>query len=1014
MKCSVFIILLFFISTLANAQISKGKKFAAKGEYDAAIEAFENDLEKYTSKPISLQELAKIYFNKQYNGYNIEKAYQYITRAIKEYDGLNKSNRKKVQGKGGNKLSMSKFQSDIVIAAFQLTSKANNLDKSNRFLELYTSAGKQQIENMTKIRDNLAFNKAKKQNTYVVYKAFFEKHEITCERFNKTLLINAQKKLLESYINEKGWQYYPTFEEKYRDNIYVKDPTAAYALMKIVRKKSLKEYQAYTEAYPHTVFNKFAKDYMFDIIMAGTNLPDYDYFVRAYPNYEKKDEIWLRFYRLYLQEHGTQSVAAFAKSYPNYPFQDAIQSDAQNAQNQKDKPIFEAAKEQEDIFLILDFIKNSPNSPFIIKLETSMYKALQKKALFRGCKKFLQLFPNSTYYDKVLDIYYDLYVSDGELETINQFMMEHPEYKDINKQEKDLKLAEQGAALELVGNIQKASIQAYKDYIRAAAPKERAFIALQRLIEEDIDDKKWSSALAKIDEMAPYFGDNYIKLKKLKTLLSTNVSEVRKMAMGGGINSSAQEYGPLISMDNKSIFFCRLDNASKDENIYVSSFKDQEWQMAEYLEGLNTTTKDEGPLAISADNQQIIIFNGAIRNGDMEISTRSAKGWSKPVSLPNTINTNSWDADAMISSNGNALLYVSEHSKVLDLKQEGDIKGFHGSNTGNRDIFVSIKDDNGNWQQPINLGDAINTPFAERTPFLHPDMKTLYFSSDGHGGLGHLDVYKTTRLDDTWQNWTTPVNLGKAINSSQNDWGYRVTTDGQTAYFAALNDDGDEDIYYIQLPKEYRPATVSIITGTLTTDEGLAIDAEIVWEDMNTGKELGRLRSDPTSGTFFIAVPNNRAYSYYISKEGYYPRASFIDLKNTNSMLTINEQLNMVNINDMVEKNLAIPLTNVFFKDNSTDFKTTAHWSLNRLAKLIQKEKLTVTIFSYTDNLGLPKNNLSLSQNRANNIKEYLINQGCKVSKITAKGMGATSPIGNNQTEEGRQLNHRIEIKFSR
>lgn len=1008
MNCPVFIILLFFISTSATSQINKGKKLVAKGEYEAAIEAFENDLEKYTSKPISLQELAKIYFTPKYEGYDIEKAYQYISRAIKEYNELNTSNRKKVHSKGLSKMSMSKFQSDIVIAAFQSIKQTNNLEQTNRFLELYTSAKTQQVENMTKLRDQLAFEDAAKENTFAAYKNFFTKYEITCERFNKNLLIKAQKKLLESYIAEKGWKFYPTFEEMYQDNIYVKDPKAAYALIKIVRKKSLKEYQAYIEAYPHTPFNKFTKDYMFDIIIAGTNLPDYDYFVRAFPNYDKKDEIWLRFYRLYLLEHGAQSVKEFAKSYPEYPFQEAIQSDAQNAQNKKDKPIFEAAKEKEDIFLILNFIEQSPNSPFIIELEEPMYKALQKQKLFRGCKKFLQLFPNSQYYDKVLDIFYDLYVSDGELGTINQFMMEHPEYKDIHKQKKDLKLAEQGAALDLVGKISSDAIETYTAYISSAAPKERAFIALQRLIEEDITNKKWSEALATVNKFAPYFGDNNLKIKNLKTLLANPIDQTRKLAMGGGINSSAPEYMPLISVDNQSIFFCRLDESTQnneDENIYVSTFKDQDWQMATPLKGLNTTTKNEGPLAISADKQQIILFNGAVRNGDMSISTYNKKGWSTPTPLPHTINTYSWDADAMISSNGKALLYVSERAEVLDLKQEGDINGFHGSNTGNRDIFVSLKDKNGNWQTAINLGDAINTPFAERTPFLHPDMKTLYFSSDGHGGLGHLDVYKTTRLDDSWTNWSTPVNLGKAINTAQNDWGYSVSTDGKTAYFATHNDDGDEDIYYTNLPKIYRPNLVSVVSGKLVDINGQAIHAEIIWEDIETGLEIGRVKSAPITGNYFIPLPHDKHYSYFVQKEGYFQWSNNIDLKNATATVTINGQLSLIKIDEMINKNLPLPLNNLFFETDHKRLNPASYLVLNRLAKLLKQERLSLKITSYTNNVRRPKDNLLLSEVRATTIKNYLVTQGCKASKITIKGFGGSNPIGDNQTKKGHQLN---------
>ena len=989
------------MSTSLNAQIKKGKKLVEKGDYEAAIEAFEDDLEKVTSQPISLHELAKICFTKRYAGYDIEKAYQYISRAIKEYDDLSRANKSKVQGKGLSILSLKKFQSNVVLAAFNVTSKAKDLSRAEHFLKLYTTAGKQQVEKMTIIRDELAFEEASKQNSFAAFSDFFNQHEITAERFNGDLLIRAQKKLLESYIKEKGWKMYPSFEEKYIDNIYVKDPTAAYDLMKIVRKKSLKEYQAFTEAYPYSPFNKFAEDYMFALIMAETNIVDYDYFVRAYPNYEKKEEIWLRFYRLYLQEHGTPAVKEFAQAYPDYPFQDAINSDVRELQKKEDQPLFEKAKQTEDILLILALIEKSPSSPFILDLEAPMHAALKKNGLFRGCSKFLSLFPNSTYYDTILDILYDSSVSDGELGTINQFMMEHPEYKDIEKQQRDLKLAEQGAKLNLLDIPTSVNAKEYEAYIRAAAPKERAFIALQRLIESAINDKNWPLALSKVDEFAPAFGQNNAKIMALKQILAASDPSIQKQALGGGINSSSAEYTPLTSIDNQNIYFCRLNKSTTGlvtEDIFVSNFKDQQWQMAKALENINSPTTNEGLLAISADEQEIIIFDGNTRKGDLLFSTYSKKGWSKPMPLPNTINTPSWDADAMISSNGNAFLYVSERKEVLDRKQEGDINGFHGSNTGNRDIFVALKNDRGTWQTPINLGDVINTPFAERTPFLHPDMKTLYFSSDGHGGLGHLDVYMTTRLDDTWTKWSRPVNLGKSINTTQNDWGYRISTDGQTAYFATMTSDSEDDIFYIKLPQKYQPNPVHVLSGIVMDMNNEPIAVELTWEDLETGKTVGQLKNNPLTGKFILPLPKGKQYAYFCTKKNYLSVAQSVDL----ASIKDKKNIQIASIKELKEKAKSVTLYNIFFEKNSAELKKTSFSELNRLAKQILDYKLFITIIGES---GLGE----MSEQKVDAIKNYLVSKGCKERHIATDSVNTQQPF-DNPNKENRDL---IKLKIN-
>lgn len=1001
-----------------HAQINKGKKLVSKGEYEQAIEAFENALEEYSNKPIALEELAKIYGTTSFEGFDIEKAYQYITRALKEYNGLNSTNRKKAQSKGASKLSMTKYQSDLAIKATQLVETEKDLAKANRFLKIYKTASQRQVENITKLRDQLAFDAANAQNTFVAFEDFFKKYEISCEQYNRDLLIKAQKKLLETYIAEKEWKMYPAFEEQYKDNVYVKDSKAAYALIKIIRKKSLKEYQKFTEAYPHSPFNKFAKDYMFDIIMQGTNLPDYDYFVRAYPKYEKSEKIWLRFYRLYLQEHGQDAVQEFAKAYPQYPFQEAIKSDSQEAQNNRDKPIFEKARDSKDIISMLDFIAQSPSSPYVLELEQPMFKALQKKSLFRGCKTFLKLYPNSEHYDAVLDMLYDRYVQDGELVTINQFMMEYPEYKDVDKQQRDLKLAEQGAELKLTTTFQSEWYQQYETFIRDAAPKERAFIALQRILETDIQEGNWDSALEKINHLSAFFGRNNPRIENLKQILASKSPNLKKAPMSAAINSSAHEYIPLISLNNKYLYFCRLDKNStglEDENIYVSGFKDGEWHEAKYIKGLNTSSNNEGPLAISPDNQHIIIFKGNVRNGDMFISDYSSKGWSTPKPLPNHINSTSWDADAMISSDGQALLFASESEKVLDLRLDDNPTGFHGRNigTGNRDIFVSLKGADGEWQEPINLGDVINTRYVERTPFLHPDMKTLYFSSDGHGGLGRLDVFMTTRLDDTWTNWSKPVNLGKSINTPQNDWGYRISTDGKTAYFAATNQDQNEDIFMIEVPREFRPKLVSTVTGFLSDMDGNPLSAEIIWEDMATGEEIGRLKSDPKTGEFFIALPNDRQYSYFVFKEGYFPKSDHLDLRNAaGTTIDVSEQLSVFKIDEMIEFDISLPLKNLFFEANQYTIDPTSYLELDRLVELIKKDELKVKISGHTDKTGNAKENITLSQKRAEAVQQYLIKQGCDPSTIEAKGFGSSKPLSTDNTEEGKQLNRRVEVRF--
>jgi hypothetical protein len=156
-------------------------------------------------------------------------------------------------------------------------------------------------------------------------------------------------------------------------------------------------------------------------------------------------------------------------------------------------------------------------------------------------------------------------------------------------------------------------------------------------------------------------------------------------------------------------------------------------------------------------------------------------------------------------------------------------------------IYIAFKTDSG-WIKPVNLGNIINTPGAERKPFLHPDGKTLYFSSNGHPGLGRQDLYTSKRLDpDDWTKWSKPVNLGKEINSPASEKGAIVSTEGSLAFFASADrrlNFGGSDIYTMQIPDKLRPEAVTSISGKVTTTNGYPLEAEIVWEDLETGKSL--------------------------------------------------------------------------------------------------------------------------------------------------------------------------------
>lgn len=775
MHCFIGLLLFLLCSTSLFGQINKGRKFLTNANYEAALEAFENDVDKTTSKPISLYEIARIYYQKKYDNYDLDKAFLFTTRAIKEFEALSSSQKRQVQKKGVSLPELKKLQQNIVRTALQFYKNENSIEGLQHFVDNFTSANQQQLEQAYQQRNVLLIQQARSSNTFAAYKMVWERYKKNMERYSPKEIKQVECALLETYIAEKGWSMYPRFEELYPENVYVLSRNAAYDYLKIRRSSDPKAFQQFIEAYPKSPFNKFAKSQLLQLILKDNQLPDYDAFIRAYPDHPDLNELWKRFYELYTQDGQGSTITAFATAYPNYPFQEELKKDLVVAQVNLEKPLYLQIIATKDIVLAMNFVQKFPSSSYIPSLENTFYEALQKKPLLRGSRYFITRYPNSTYYDAVLEMYYKEYIKDGELGTLNQFMMEHPEYKNLSQQTKDLKVAEQGAQLDLSKMPTNATKPLYEAYIRAAAPQERAFVALQRLVEPSIRQKRWDKAQQIINSFESYFAADPTKIQQLKLLLTA--PDYTSNPLPSIVNSDRSER--VVTIDKSQLFFAR-------KNILYSTIQqEKEWStpilepvINEGITGeywtMNRSTKE-------------LVYSEA---GNLYYRSLKEGKWSTPIAFSKAINRPDRELEVQLSTDGNALLYSSESDQVLDWKTALVAKNFHGTEQSNSDLFVVLKDKNGKWQLPINLGDQINSPFAERYPFLHPDGKTLYFSSEGHGGLGGLDLYYTRRLDDTWQHWSIPVNMGTGINSADHEGPCAVSLDFLKVYFTRQDEEG--------------------------------------------------------------------------------------------------------------------------------------------------------------------------------------------------------------------------------
>lgn len=569
-------------------------------------------------------------------------------------------------------------------------------------------------------------------------------------------------------------------------------------------------------------------------------------------------------------------------------------------------------------------------------------------------------------------------------------------------------------------NIDSTKIEYLEKFIQINQNKEIGLLALKRRIGFEANSRNWDNALKlikKFQPIYPIYKDYFDELVKIYKEPSKNISI---NSIGKNINTSFDEWDPNPTPDRQYLYFSASHKPGGYGNtdIWVSELKDNKWQKPENLGQKINNKYNETIDNVSTDGNTILLsgnFANTFGEFDIYIVERENGQWETTRHLPMPINSVYTDEGACISSDGQVLIFTSDRpGGVGEFIKLGTRK--NGSEMGNLDLYICFKTPTG-WTNPINMGTTINTKYAERAPFLHPDGKTLYFSSEGHPGLGSLDVFKTTRLNDTsWTEWSKPINLGKELNTISDDWGYKITVKGDSAIFSALNrtiGEGGWDIFSVSLPETVQPNKVVTIKGRVLDTKGKPLQASIKWEDLSNGKFMGELKSNAKNGNYFIALPLGKNFGYYAEKNGYYPVSQNIDLSKAKLGAEINYDIIMTSIEDIFDNGKEVVINNIFFDYNKSNLKSESFPELNRLYSFVNNLKdYKLEIVGHTDNIGGKEFNKDLSEKRAEEVAQYLIKKGINQNNINIIGSGSEKPIAPNDNEENRAKNRRVEFKI--
>lgn len=464
--------------------------------------------------------------------------------------------------------------------------------------------------------------------------------------------------------------------------------------------------------------------------------------------------------------------------------------------------------------------------------------------------------------------------------------------------------------------------------------------------------------------------------------------------LGDGVNTTVSEYYPTLTLDGSKLIFTRRVKHF-NEDFYEVGKTGNTWGTAGSLPGDINTNLNEGAQNISQDGQWLIFTGCNFPDGygscDLYISYLTTEGWSTPENLGNRVNSEFWDSGPSLSPDKRELYFSS-----------GRPDGY-----GGKDIYVSRRLPNGKWGEPENLGPEINTAGDEATPFMHADNQTLYFTSNGHIGYGGDDLFLSKKGPKN--KWSTPVNLGYPINTIEHEGSLVIAADGQTAYYASDRSDsrGGLDIYTFQLRKDVRPMRTLWVKGKVydkKTEKGLPSAVELI--DLGTLNIISKVQTDET-GNYLITLPVGRDYAFNVNRRGYlFYSENFLLKEGSDSAYNINIAL------QPIETNAVIVLKNIFFDFNQYDLKPESQVELDKVVQLMRDNStLRIQINGHTDNIGKPADNMKLSESRAQEVVNYLIQKGIQPDRLAFKGFGATQPVAPNDTEENKAKNRRTELK---
>ncbi len=469
-----------------------------------------------------------------------------------------------------------------------------------------------------------------------------------------------------------------------------------------------------------------------------------------------------------------------------------------------------------------------------------------------------------------------------------------------------------------------------------------------------------------------------------------------KDSLPGVIDDKYSNYDPLLNAGGTELYY--MNSFPFYDAVMKSDKSGNTWNAPENLTPKIGSDGDYYAVGISADGSNLLLYAyDNLTSGDIYITSLTDRKWSEIKKLNSNINTKYNETHASFSADGRELYFTSNRP----------------GGYGGLDIYKSELDSGGHWGPAVNLGPVINTSFNEETPFVTNDGKKLFFSSQGHYNMGGYDIFYSVRSEAG--DWLYPLNIGYPLSTTDDDLFFFPWKDGTIAYYSEFSDQGRlKDIYRYKILAAANPARFTL-KGSVENSQGKPVgdSSQITVVNLENHSTYGQFNTD-SDGIYRYKIPSGN-FELVFDTKGYEKNSEKVSIPMylpENEIIISPKLLTKL----IVEKD-TFAIRDIYFGFDSFHIEDASEVFLDSLSALLKKHSdITVRIYGYTDSKGSAAYNLTLSEKRAQAVKNYLVSKQTDGKRLSVKGYGESDPKAINTNKDGtdnpagRKLNRRVEI----